>query len=197
MTVNILLQLFFLATSFNSLDGAGCFLDGLSWTEDHLLDVTLHIPSASACLDICTLTSGCVAFTWLNQDHHPLAESCVTYSGIGEPETCDECTSGLLADCQTCSQPVGCQVISENLIDSVTASSEVECKNLCYDTIGCVYYTWYEKSPAFRNICFLLSSCEDTVDCTGCTSGPPQCFCKDIEFKLLDDPTRNAKHGGN
>ena len=67
---------------------------------------------------------------------------------------------------------------------------------MCYHKAGCEYYTWYENSTAFMNICFLLSSCEDNVNCTGCSSGSSQCdHCKEIEYNLLDDPTRNEKHG--
>ena len=185
----------FILSSFSSLEGAECFNEGVSWTVDYLQGITLNIPTASACLDLCTKTADCVAFTWLDSDFaiQLLPESCLTYSGFGETVTCRECTSGRVADCQLCSQPVGCQ-IGKNLLDAVPGSSEVECKHMCYHKAGCEYYTWYENSTAFMNICFLLSSCENNVDCTGCTSGSHQCqteYCKGIEYNLLEDPTRN------
>ena len=140
-----------------------------------------------------------MAFTWLTEENsgHHLAESCWTFSDIGEPEACEECISGQLADCQLCSQHVGC-LVGGNLIAATPASSEIECKTLCEDRAGCVYYTWFESSTFFKKICFLLSSCEDTEDCTGCSSGPPSCqgdYCTGIKYNELDDSTRNEKHG--
>ena len=206
----MLVQLIFLQSSFSSLAGSGCFNDGVSWTDDYLQDIsphlhylqdinTLHIPTESACLDLCAKTAGCVAFTWLNSDYedHHFAESCLTYTAIGEPEACNECTSGQLADCKPCSQPVECH-ISENLLAAVPASFEIECKEMCADTEGCGYCTWIENSIFLENICFLLSSCGETVECEGCSSGPPQCktdHCSGIKYNLLDDPTRNEEHG--
>ena len=199
MCFQILLQYIFLAITFSSSEGEECFHDSTSWSDEFLQVITLHIPSASACLNVCTLTPGCVAFTWLTQDNsdHHLAESCWTFSDIGEPEACKECISGQLADCELCSQPFGCE-IGENLIATVQVSSEIECKIKCAETAGCGYYTWFESSTTFKKICYLLSSCEDKVDCSSCMSGPPSCradYCTGIEYRILDDPTRNEHYG--
>ena len=197
MWAKTFLQFSFLLSSFISLEGRGCFNEGMSWTGDFLLEITLHIGNVSACLDLCKKTADCQAFTWMNKDHHLFPESCVTYSDIGELETCEECTSGRLADCQLCSQPVGCQ-IDQNFIAAVSTTTEVDCQHVCALTTNCTFYTWVDSSEFLNNMCFLLSSCEDTVECTGCSSGPPSCqedFCEGIEYRLLDDPTRNEKHG--
>lgn len=192
-------QLILLLTSFSSFAKAVCFNDGVSWTDDFLQDIiTLHIQTAAACLDLCTNTVDCIAFPWLPKDYedHHFAESCLTYSKIGTPESCKECISGRLANCQVCSQPVECH-ISENLLAAVPAWSEIDCQSLCAVTEGCGYYTWIESSTFLEKICFLLSSCGDTVDCTGFMSGPPQCqtdYCTEIEYNELDDPIRNENH---
>ena len=200
MLCQILLQLIFLAITLSSLEGETCFQNGTSWSDEFLQDISLHIPTALACLNLCALTPGCIAFTWLSQnnsDHH-LAESCLIFTDIGTPEACEECISGQLADCQLCSHPVSCEIGEENLIDTAPVATEIECKIMCADTAGCEYYTWFENSTIFRKVCFLLSSCEDKVDCVGCSSGPPSCqgeYCEGIEYKELDDPTRSEKHG--
>ena len=196
MFSQIFLQSIFLAITFSSLEGEECFHDGTSWSDEFLQEITLHIPTASACLDVCTNTAACVAFTWKKQLwYNELAESCWTFSDIGEPEACKECISGQLANCQLCSQHFGCQ-IGENLIATVQVLSEIECKIKCADTAGCGYYTWFESSTTFKKICYLLSSCGDTVDCSNCMSGPPLCpYCKGMEYNELDDPTRNINHG--
>ena len=193
-------QLIFIVSSLSTLEGAECFNDGVSWANAWPQGITIHVPSAQVCLDICTKTSNCVAFTWKTRnfaDHH-LAESCLTYNYIPEePENCQECISGQVADCQVCSHSVECQ-IGENLIAEVPTATELECKNICADMTGCGFYTWFDGSTPLKNLCFLLSSCGDTVECKGCSSGPPQCqteYCKGIEYNNLDDPTRNENYG--
>ena len=196
----MMFQLILLVSTFHALEGAGCYNDGLWWTKDYLLEVTSHITTTQACLDLCIAAPDCVAYTWLSGQfvEQHLAESCLIYSDIGTPESCENCISGLVADCHVCSHPVECQV-EDNLITMVTTSTELECKNTCENTQGCEYYTWHDSSASLKNFCFLLTSCENVVECNkGCSSGPPQCqteHCEEIEYKLLDDPTRNKKHG--
>ena len=192
------IQLFFIFSSFDSLESAGCFNNGQSWTKDFLQDINLHVKTPQACLDICTKTSDCQAYTWMSGSYADqyLAESCLTFYGIGTTVSCQECTSGLIADCQVCSQTVECQI--EHYIAIVPTSTEVGCKNICAYTTDCGYYIWFDSTTALKNFCFLLTSCGDSVECEGCSSGPPQCptdYCTDIEYNLLDDPTRNEKHG--
>ena len=50
------------------------------------------------------------------------------------------------------------------------------CRQECYETAGCHYYTWYGQTDFLAFTCLLLSSCDQTdTSCTSCHSGPPQC----------------------
>ena len=186
-------------SGLRSLESAGCFKDGVSWGDDYLQGITIRVPSAQACLELCTETADCKAFTWLDRSFPSqyLTESCLTYTRISALENCKECTSGQVAACKVCSQPVECQ-IGANLLAEASTSTELECKETCENTPDCSYYTWFDGSTVLKNLCFLLTSCGDTVECEGCSSGPPQCptdYCEGIEFNLLDDPTRNENNG--
>ena len=104
-----------------------------------------------------------------------------------------------LADAELCSQPVGCQV-QDNLVATVLKHSETECQHSCSVSAGCKFYTWYEGSADTKQTCQLLISCEETVECTGCASGPAICGgefanCTVMKYNKLDDPTRNVQHG--
>ena len=191
------IQLLLLASCFSSLETTGCFNDGQSWTNDFLQGITINVKTVKACLDICTKTSDCIAYTWMsgNYGDQYLAESCLTFYEIGTTVSCKECTSGLVTDCEVCSHPVECQI--QHYIAIVETSTEVGCKNICAYTTDCGYYTWFDGSTILNNLCFLLTSCGDSVECEGCSSGPPQCtdYCEGIEYNLLDDPTRNEKYG--
>ena len=192
-------QLVILVCTFQALEGAGCYNDGLWWTNDYLQGITLRVLTAPLCLDICQNTPGCVAYTWLSGQfvEQHFAETCLTYSDIGTPESCKDCISGVVADCQVCGRPVEC-AIGNNLIAEVPTSTEVGCKKICEYYTGCGYYTWFDGTTVLKNLCFLLTSCGETVECEGCSSGPPQCktdYCEGMEYNLLDDPTRNEKHG--
>ena len=193
----MMFQVVILLGMFHALEGTKCFNDGLWWTNDYLLDISSHVTTAQACLDLCTRTPDCAAYTWLSGQfvEQHLAESCLIYSDIGTPDSCEECISGLVADCRVCGHHEECQV-ANNLISMVATSTELECKEACQNTQGCGYYTWYDSSTSFKNLCFLLTSCGDPVECEGCSSGPPKCqTCEEIEYNLLDDPTRNEIRG--
>ena len=180
-----------------SLKGEECFTDGVTWTNEFVQDITPSITTIFDCLDLCKKTADCKAFSWINKEHPLFPESCLTYTNSSQPVTCEECVSGRLADCQLCSHSVSCQ-IWENMISAVPTTTEVECQYVCARTADCKYYTWFNGSAVPKNICFLLSSCGETEDCTSCSSGPSSCqedHCEGIDYKILDDPTRNEKHG--
>ena len=53
---------------------------------------------------------------------------------------------------------------------------EETCQELCYNTSGCSFYTWYDSSEFLAHICILLTECDDqTSECSGCHSGPADC----------------------
>ena len=193
-----LINFYFLLFCVSCVKGEVCFTDGVSWTDEHLQFVTPHINTAVACLDLCTKTDGCVAFTFLSKDYDQLIpEACITYTDIGKPLTCEECISGRFEDCQLCSQPVVCEK-GGTIILLVPTSTKVECQTFCSKTTDCKYYTWFDNSAVTKNICFLLSGCGDTVERSDCMSGPPTGqgdYCTGIDYNELDDPTRNENQG--
>ena len=100
-----LFNLYFLLFCSSCVKGEVCFTDGVSWTDEYLQSLTPYIASPAACLDLCTKTDGCVAFTFLSKDYDQvIPEFCITYTDIGKPLICEECTSGLLEDCQLCKE---------------------------------------------------------------------------------------------
>jgi len=53
---------------------------------------------------------------------------------------------------------------------------EETCKEYCYNTSGCEFYTWYDSTEFPQNLCVLLTSCDEIYQgCSGCFSGPPSC----------------------
>ena len=195
----MMFQLIIFISSFHALNSAECYNAGLWWPNDNLLNVYLRVHTAPLCLEICQKTPDCVAFSWLSGKfvEQYLAETCLTFNDTSTPESCEECISGMVADCQVCGQHEECQV-ENNLITTITTSTELECKETCQNTEGCEYYTWYDDSTSLKNSCFLLTFCGDTVECEGCSSGPPKCprdYCEGLEYNLFDDHTRNEKYG--
>ena len=192
---NIILGFFII--SFSSSEGAECFGHGYSWTNEYILAIFVNVPSSEECLDSCIATKDCLAFSYFNEGPN-FAETCKLFSDIGKQTTCSDCTSGRIIDCQPCSEPVACEITDANLISDLETDTEFECWRTCKATTSCVYYTWFDDSTFLKNRCFLLSTCGETQGCTGCISGPANCktkYCEGIEYRELDDPTRNENHG--
>ena len=102
-----------------------------------------------------------------------------------------------LTDAELCSQPVGCKV-QDNLVATVLKHSETQCQHSCSVSAGCKFYSWYEGSADTKQTCQLFISCQETVECTGCASGPAVCegdYCTVMKYNELDDPTRNENYG--
>ena len=75
----------------------------------------------------------------------------------------------ILTECD----PHGDSIIG-NFVSIETIS---ECRNLCYDTEDCEFITYYgDDGFPMVHFCQLHSSCEQTVDCTGCVSETRGCF---------------------
>lgn len=172
--------------------------DGASWTNEYFIGLTVNVTDPHGCVDICRNTKGCSAFTWFGNgyDCDDFAESCKLYSAVGQTKPCNNCTSGQVAT-DLCSESFQCS-IGGNFISAVQTSTVLGCRDVCRNTPGCSYFTWYGDTTAFKNMCFLLSSCGESKPCAGCYSGPPTCqakYCEGIEFHNLDHPTRNENQG--
>ena len=71
-------------------------------TGDHnIIAVVNDTTNVDECNNLCVAEAGCVAFTFMGEEH-PLANICFLYSSCLEfDEDCLECTTGVPA-CQTC-----------------------------------------------------------------------------------------------
>jgi hypothetical protein len=63
--------------------------------------------------------------------------------------------------------------------------------------VDCAFYTWFGEGNPLQTMCFLFSSCDEVVACSGCSSGRPTCQPRTPQqcqqYWLLDDPTRNVE----
>ena len=51
-----------------------------------------------------------------------------------------------------------------------------DCQDYCTD--DCSAFTWMSpESSVFHNLCVLFISSNETIPCTDCLSGPPECLC--------------------
>jgi len=57
------------------------------------------------------------------------------------------------------------------LLISSPVADQTECRQLCIDTPGCEFYTYY----AVSDFCSTFRTCEYDYDCDGCVSGPKFC----------------------
>ena len=92
----------------------------------------------------------------------------------------------------TCSSSdVACNTEQENILDGIGGVATIEeCRQLCYDNEDCQFLTYYGlDSFPFQEVCYLLSSCEETHSCTECVSETKSCFqvCGSHVVGVIDD----------
>ncbi len=80
------------------------------------------------------------------------------------------------------------------VVESSTASSELDCLNQCKEIADCNWYS-YDKSD---NACLLLGNCEELDDtgCTSCNSGQKPCSDTDDGSDNNDEVTKILVVGG-
>ena len=83
--------------------------------------------------------------------------------------------SVLVDDCST--EGVECENIGDNLIDSVIHVPTLEeCRQLCLDVVNCSFISYFDESASpVSNFCEMFTTCDDTVKCENCISGPVDC----------------------
>ena len=170
-----------------------CLKPGLTWLSNDILDTVHPVPDPYQCQAVCVDNQGCTAFTWTSQDNQRFELHCFLFgSNTGNTTSCEECVSGP-ASC-TCSSEVACHSDEDNIIDEIMGvQTEAECQNHCLEDSLCLFYTWQssESFPAYS--CLLLSSCEDTLPCQGCYTGPPECSQQIQTSTTTTSPTMEGK----
>merc|ERR1719206_215572 len=97
---------------------------------------------------------------------------------------------------------ITCDTNKDRVITAVLGvNTEVQCQDLCARHDDCSWYTWYSaEGDRLQLTCFLLSSCDDSLVCDGCYSGPQSCdntvaiphpaHC--TQYRELESFTRNS-----
>ena len=109
--------------------------------------------------------------------HHDAGagDLCSLFSNTSASVSCDYmCTSGP-KECDMCSYPN--TFCTEGLLDYITnVTTETECQWMCYSLNECSTYTWFKpEHPDISRNCHLYSSCENTMFCNQCVTGPDDC----------------------
>jgi len=178
-------------TLFNNVSGCKTIQDGITWQYDEDTgEVFIDVDSLKTCKDKCLQNNKCKGFTW--QPSEGSVDVCIIFFSLEGLHQCDSCTSGTVP----LTVNGACAGNDDNIIGHDGMELEEECENRCSQTSGCNYYTWYNATSTFRNVCFLFSECEE-VPCTNCASGGIFCLgpaeCQTA--KVLNDATRNINNG--
>jgi len=92
----------------------------------------------------------------------------------------------------TCaSEGEACVIHNDSLLDEFKGVATVEeCRQLCQDTEGCEYLTYFNASgDLFREVCYTFSSCEETYSCQNCASETEWCYavCGKSFYGVIDN----------
>jgi len=181
--------------------GDQCLTPGRTFSLEHEFDYKEDVYRGLECREMCLQDSSCNGFTWYDEEGHPYPWTCHLFSNSTEEYECRDCMGGDRSECTCANIDEQCvvQADSNNLLNTLAVSSELECKNVCQELLDCEFYTWFGESNPLQTMCFLFSSCDEVVACSGCSSGRPTCQphtpqqCQ--QYWLLDDPTRNVEGG--
>ena len=134
----------------------------------------------------CASSPECRGYTWRFDG---VVGWCYEFAVLDGPIECPGCHSGTITEVLE----GACLAGDDGFIEEVVLESADACAELCYDTDTCHGYTWYGKTTAFPQYCFLYSKCDEITPCIDCTSGridciaSPQCY----NYKVLDEESRN------
>ena len=171
---DMILNIVFLLGLILSQASGSCLKPNITWLSEDILDIVHPVPDPYQCQAICGDTDGCVAFTWTTADNQRLKLHCFLFGSTDDQTSCEECASG--PESCTCSTEVACEAYEDNIVDELVAVHyEAECQNYCLESLPCLFYTWQNNHSFPAYTCILLSSCQDTVPCQGCYSGPQEC----------------------
>jgi len=103
---------------------------------------------------------------------------CATLASEESPVTC-------------ASEGEACVIHEDSLLDTFGGVTTVEeCRQLCQDTEGCEYLTYFNASgDLFREVCNTFSSCEETQSCKNCVSETEWCYaiCGKSFYGVIDN----------
>jgi len=183
------------SVAFGSDLQSSCYEFDVSWVNGALEDFKFPVNDASQCQKFCKDSRNCTSWTWTTEENHQIKSACFLFSKTGNHTQWPETVSGPRS-C-SCSKNVACSATKENVIRVEVIDSEETCKDFCYNTTGCSFYTWYDSSDFLPPICILLSECTETFSsCTSCFSGPPECKTEQQEELaiIVTGGSQNAKN---
>merc|ERR1719300_2045807 len=159
----------------NGVADPTCYRDDISWENATSIEVQLGVPDAQECQKFCQGVPSCTHWTWTDESNQEFQEWCVLFGSVGEEISYQNCVSGPRS-C-VCSENFACTATIDNEISVYqNVALEETCQDYCYNTSGCEFYTWYDSTEVPKNLCVLLTSCDQTFQgCSGCFSGPPSC----------------------
>lgn len=144
------------------------------------------VDSPETCFQLCEEDSLCKGYTWRTDD---IKSWCFMFKQLDNIHACSGCHSGTFPEVVN----GACSEGFEDIIHEASTESAEKCADLCYWQAGCHAYTWYDKSTQFPNFCFMYSSCNNEIPCTGCVSEnlnciqAPECY----QYNILDESNRN------
>ena len=165
--------LFFLVVSLCQAYDS-CLKPNTTWLSVDILDTVHPVPDPYQCQAICEDTEGCAAFTWTTAENQQIKLHCSLFRSVANQTSFDESVSG--ADSCTCSSEVACQDDAGNILEEIAdVETEEECQKNCQENLSCMFYTWSNGATSPPHYCVLMISCDVTVPCHGCYSGPQEC----------------------
>jgi len=176
--------------------GDDCIKAGVTYGFDSEMAFYENIVDVWDCRQKCLLDTRCNGFTFYDGSAHPYPWVCFLFTSNEEEFECEGCESGGKTDCSCGSANLQCvKDENDNLLDVFPSTSEMACKTLCQEFTDCEFYSWFNSSNPIGDECYLFSTCNQVVACSGCSTGPKQCEikCPD-KYMIMDDSTRNVDY---
>ncbi len=175
-------------------EGYKCYVtrQGLTWDYVPGRDIfSLDIRTEQECKELCTGKPECKGYSWRFDD---VLYWCYEFAELDGIHVCEDCYSGTLPT----KFSGNCDTDSGNVIDTISTLSAEDCHKVCIETDGCMAYTWFDETTAFKNYCFLYSECSEYKPCAGCNGGSMNCFTplQCFDYLTLDSERRNENYPG-
>merc|ERR1719312_1182553 len=179
-------------------DYSSCYMNGITWSTEHSVNLVLNITSVDDCVDICR-NNRCNYFTWHDKTHPYLPLSCAVFPTVPSEEVleCSSCTSASIS-C-FCSSPTACMATQDNLLHAYTGvGNQAQCEEYCNENHACNNYTWFTPDHPNTKLCILYSHCPSMDNtCSGCCSGTrtADSLCSPVRHKELSSGERSILAG--
>ena len=141
------------------------------------LDTEYHVHTEEECREICEDQDQCQFITYFNASASPFSNICQSFKTCDSVVPCENCVSQNMDCFRTCGSNIVGQM-DENIIDGVFGvQSELNCKELCFKTDYCSWYTFFfTNSSNIHDFCVLLTELLPPIETSNTAiSGPSDC----------------------